>query len=155
MEWLGAATDTFAAVASEERTGSYILLPSQVAAFTDVTLIRCRGHITLRGENTLGIIGDAAGAAGIIRWNDREDTAPIASELPDPFVDTDHDWVWHTFFYKVGGYNLGSGMDLQIEIDSKAMRRLGNDTGLLMVIRNAVTGDELTYGWGVRCLLKE
>jgi len=153
MEWLGASQTVFGTLGPGVTSAAYIILPSQAAAFTDATLVRTRGLVVAGGEFGASITADMVGAVGITTWDDNDDTVPAAADRPDPFQDTDHDWLWHAYLYERGQQGTIAGK--HVEIDSRAMRRLGNNKGVLICFRNASAIDDMVFAFGARCLLKE
>ncbi len=153
-EWVSAATGgivTFTGVSSS--VANYIVLPSQARLYTNPTLVRSRGNFRLNSLGSAGVSADLVGGAGLIAWSDRDDTVP--AEPPRPVGDPDLDWIWHTYFHLTGGQTLASGYHFgDWVIDSKAMRKLGADDGVLFVVQvlSATSG---AGGFGVRCLIKE
>jgi len=155
MDWVGGALDGFVTLASDDLVAQYIVLPSQVASFTDATLVRTRGIFYAHPAIVSTVSVDYHGAAGIIPWDDINDTVPAAGERPDPFTDTNADWLWHTFFYGVGGTGTAAKRDeTRVYIDSKAMRRMGANKGVLMLVRNA-SANAMLAAFAARCLFKE
>jgi len=158
LEWTGAAVDGFGVLTAGSVGRGYVLLPSQTVAYTDPTLVRIRGEVTVFHQTVAGVLVDGHGAAGIIRWSDPDDTVPAIADSPNPFDRPDLDWIWHTYFHFLGGGTLASSGDrhgIRIEIDSRAMRRLGQADGLMFCITNAHAANDILYSWGARVLLKE
>ena len=91
-----------------------------------LTVIRNRGQISIQPQAfnaDLAIVG----AFGLIVVSNEAFVAGVGS-IPEPFTDGDADWlVWRAFSYRFDfGTNVGlSFPDWQLEIDSKAMRKMG------------------------------
>ena len=156
MEWLGAAVNQVPDnVAAGGIQTSYMLLPSQAEELTDPTLIRTRGifKVFLASSATT-----AWGAFGLIPWSDINDAEPTES-IPDPFVDAELDWLYHTFWFVEGGATIDARKSFQdFMVDSKAMRRLGTRRGVLAVARNAAAGagsGAVRFYYALRFLVKE
>jgi hypothetical protein len=83
--------------------------------------------------------GRVQGALGVITWKDNDDTVPSVTELPDPLLDGEFDWVYHQFFgtntlsAAVPGliYNQATPSEF---VSSKAMRKCPTGYGLLLVM---------------------
>ena len=81
-------------------------------------------------------------------------------ELPSTGIGSD--WIWWTAFpMRNGGSfsgtnNGGMGIDARAEIDSKAMRKVGDNSGLIFVVQNVVvvSTHSVQVTGGVRVLLK-
>jgi len=158
MEWTGASVDGVGVLAPGVTGAAYLLLPSQTAAYTDATLVRLRGAVYVWNSSVAGVLNDFNGAIGVIPWDDIDDTVPTVAERPDPWNNPDLDWVWHSYLYGIGGGTVADqgtmGRTQRIEVDSRAMRRLGENKGLIVCVRNDGPQDFI-YAWGMRCLLKE
>jgi len=156
MDWVGAARDGFVEVAAETSSQSYLVLPTQVATFTDATLVRTRGIFVVQSVALLGLQVGFHGAAGITVWDDVNDTVPAAGQAPDPFIDPNHDWLWHSYFGRTGGSSASGTHPILWEavVDSKAMRRMGSTKGVLAIVRNAHS-EALNCFFAARCLFKE
>ncbi len=153
-EWVSAATggiQTFPGVSAV--SANYIVLPSVARQYTNPTLVRTRGQLVLNSLGSAGVSADCYGAAALIAWSDRDDTIPATP--PRPVGDPDLDWLWHNYFYMTGGQTLASGYQQRdIMIDSKAMRKLGADQGVLLCIQ-VLSTTSAVGGFGIRCLIKE
>ena len=109
-----------------------------VALSDGLTLIRTRGVIQLITTSNDIALGGFTGAFGICIVS--EDAFAVgATAVPDPVADSGWDgWLWHQFFSLLQGsvfsaqVSAGSG-NLQIEIDSKAMRKMRGEDLLILV----------------------
>jgi len=158
MEWVSASTTSGVLVAPSGVASQYIVLPSVTRSYTDPTLVRTRGQV-LWADNG---VGNLSAAAGIISWDDINDTPPAAGEVPGPFNQPDQDWLWHCYFYNTAvgtaanPFSPGHRLMGADSIDSRAMRRLGSGKGVLFVVENASASiNSVRCHFGVRCLLKE
>ena len=155
MEWWGGQTSTYVAVADNTIRNDWIILPSTARTYTNPTVVRTRGQ--MRVSITSQAIS-RQGAVGIIAWDWPNDLTPLAPSQPDPWANPELDWMWHSFFFAPSTVATTEFFYLKgaDSIDSKAMRKLGANQGVLMCLRNASTGaDALSFQWGVRCLIKE
>ncbi len=153
-EWVSAATGgivTFTGVSAT--LAEWIVLPSRVRLYTNPTLVRSRGSFFIESLGSAGVASDLVGATGLIAWHDRDDVVP--AEPPRPASDPDLDWIWHSYFHLSGGVTTANGKPFRdLTIDSKAMRKLGADAGILYCtqVMSSVSG---AGGFGIRCLIKE
>jgi len=164
VEWIGAARSGAGALfVTVPVTGFdtwYAVLPSQARSYVNPTLVRTRGQAVFSPGLAAGIQSNIVGAVGIIAWSDADDLLPSAAELPDPYNDPDLDWIWHSYLHVPGGGVAGEN-DLTFSdgvgnpIDSRAMRKLGADQGVMVVVRNESTVQSFSYALGLRCLIKE
>jgi len=162
MEWIGAffggADGLFSTLGPNAFQANYIVLPSQARSYVNPTVVRTRGQVAVTGENAAGVISNVQGAFGVIPWSDRDDVPPAGGEVPLPFSDPALDWVYHSYLVAPAGSLTGGYYPLQFygasAVDSKAMRKLGADQGLLFVIENGSL-DDMIYQAGFRALVKE
>ena len=125
-----------------------------------VTVVRIRGYFralltaaTAAGDGFLG-------ACGIGVVNENAFTVGGTTSVPTPITDADWDgWMWHQFFdlrSNVAGVGDGQpGVSLGFDIDSKSMRKLGDEQvlmGCLEVVEAGTAIMELTAD--CRLLLK-
>jgi hypothetical protein len=154
MDWGSVATGNQSAAPATINCG-WVITPGEVGeAFVDPTLIRSTFSIGAQQtatSNRLEIY------IGMIAWNGigQQNLAVC----PDP-IDGSFDWI-------INGAMLQPPASGQIprsdtfcsqsdRFESKAMRRLGNDTGLLWVVSTGVnTATNIDYMVFIRYLLKE
>jgi len=129
--------------------GSSILL-SQVFVPFDAgeTVIRTRGLFgwmsdqSTADEEQMGAIG-----IGVVT----EQAATLgASAVPAPDTDAGWDgWLWHSYFASKFEFITGAGFDQQgmsrITIDSKAMRKVGDNERIVVVVQNSSPTGLLFY----------
>ena len=99
-------------------------------------------HLRSRGELIVVATPDAAGDSdvaglGIIRAQ-ADAIAAGGTSLPGPLRDIGADWLWHAFVpLDAVGATAQSGasntLNMRVTIDSKAMRRMGSNEGLVLV----------------------
>jgi len=100
--------------------------------------------------------------AGVLRWNDIDDTSPTILETPWP-SQGQFDWVWHQVFHVtsivpaagIQIYDNGDGPgDF---VDSRAQRKLSSGEGLLLVVdflNNDNAAKHFTWNYYGRFLMK-
>ena len=138
-------------------SGTQLLGSGAVAINTPGTIVRVRGHcaaaLDVGAADNAMIIG-----AGLIVVDD-DAVAAGAASIPSPIDDLDADWLWHGFFAlnSISGTqgDANGGQHSQREIDSKAMRRVKQNSNIVMMIDGDVlagspTGD---FFYGFRALL--
>ena len=108
-----------------------------------LTLVRTRGEILLRLSTTAGGTTDGmGGAVGIAIASENAFGVGITG-IMNPFDDSEWDgWIFHSFFHFNGPATLGSAFQ-RIEIDSKAMRKIGALDVLYGAVDTIETGVEV------------
>jgi len=161
MEWVSAATVGTITLTAGSFSTNWIVLPSTARAYVNPTLVRTRGQVHLHTDD---IAGEYYGAFGLIAWADRDDTVPDSNNVPRPYQDPDLDWIYHSYFHAsstlltevpVWAFGWTDGGPGQ-SVDSRAMRKLGADDGVLFVMENgSASSGSVETGYGFRCLIKE
>jgi len=130
--------------------GSSALLHSTFVPFDGgETLIRTRGLFGWKVDQT-SADEDQMGAVGIGVVSAQAASQGFAS-VPHPDTDAGwNGWLWHSYFASSLEFESASGVRFGalhlITIDSKAMRKVGDDYRVVMVVQNsAATGIEI-YG---------
>ena len=147
MDWYQARLQE-QALATATIAASWALLPSEADFLTDPTLIRTLLHSYVRNPgSTVGHV-----VVGIIAWDNPDDTVP--ANPPDPVSEGYLDWIIRHVHPMMGNTTGSTYPQVEGQFDVRAMRRLGNTKGILIVTGNATAG---TVNWGVdaRLLLKE
>ena len=119
------------------------------------TIIRVRGYFkawtdqVVASETPFGAIG--------ICVVSREAWAAGAASIPAPYTDSGSDkWLYHSYFgapYLFGANGI-AGAIADIEIDSKAMRKLTFDDAVVWMIENQSATDAMLYLYNTRYLMK-
>ncbi len=151
MDWGGGfvtATFTGTSVAS-----AYLLPPLAARnSYVDPTIMRILMRFGLRIDFVSS--NNSAIVAGVIAWDDVNDTVP--TDPPLPFANPELDWMIRSPILLPTAAAQGSVVYQQDDTfaQSSAKRRLGNQSGLLLVVQS---GSNATVSWGVdvRYLLKE
>ena len=103
------------------------------------TVVRIRGLFAFRGDNS-GADENQIGAVGIIMVKEPAATLGITA-VPTPATDGEMEWMWHSYFTTRLEFSSGVGFDPnmyhQVVIDSKAMRKMGDDDRLCLVVENS------------------
>ena len=123
------------------------------------TIIRCRGYFKgFTDQNTdtqtpFGAIGIAVVTANAF-------AAGVAA-IPAPYSDSGSEkWLYHAYWgshIQRAGAASGDGVTLQIadiEIDSKAMRKVTGDDVIVFMVENQSALDAMLYLFNVRMLFK-
>ena len=149
-QWIGPPLQGGVAVASGGAT-----IISSLVLEEPVTLVRTRGSINItlasfasdqniNGAIGMGVVSAEALAAGV-------------ASVPEPY--TDADWggwfVWRSFGYSIefgDATGIQAPTDRVIEIDSKAMRKVGPNDAFVLVAESFLGAYEVTDG--TRQLLK-
>jgi len=153
MDW-GGQRGQAGGVPDNGIAASWILTPADaMSGYVDPTIMAIRGLISLR--LTANALGGWAGA-GVINWSGVQGATAVPTQLPDPILSPNLDWMWRGVYPVPGGAPQNSNYDTVIEniYYSKARRRLGNTEGLLLVVSND-TGVTVEFAWDFRYLLKE
>ncbi len=112
--------------------GQAVLTTTQaiLASFTDVdpsTILRIRGNIFVKGTPDAASDQDVVGL-GICIISD-EAAAVGGASVPGPIASESYPWIWHQYVPLQAGQATLLGQDIgsmrNVEIDSKAMRKLG------------------------------
>jgi len=135
VTWVGPAAQGAVNVASTGATLLSFFSPSD-AGLTKATVVRTRGAVTIspqvfsadviiHGAYGEGIVSDQAFAAGI-------------SSVPEPFTEADWDgwFVWRSFTLELAVADATGKIlpaQLTFEVDSKAMRKVGDGETLITV----------------------
>jgi len=109
-----------------------------ISTLTDaspVTVLRSRGHILVKGTpdatSDSGVVG-----LGIIVVGDAAAVVGGAS-VPGPLTDGSGPWIWHAIVPLAAGQAALAGDDIgsfaRVDVDSKAMRKLGIAEQLVLV----------------------
>jgi hypothetical protein len=152
--------------------------------YTDPTLIRLRIHVAVFNPAVIADFADPPGSGqlshvgfGVIKWqgipsprspgfaeaddpafgSGEQGAAALPNPLPDPLTDAELDWIWRWTAILLPGSGTGSTVNYNGDsraTESQAMRRLGNDSGLLYVVANFTT-QTIQTGYDARFLIKE
>ena len=118
------------------------------------TVVRCRGEFWAKSQ-TSAI--NSRVTAGIIVVTAKALAAGVAS-LPSPLTDVGSDWLWWDTYDLAWqtGEPIESGAVRRL-IDSKAMRKVGLNTVVVMVVEvTSISGTpSVDIAFGVRVLLKD
>ncbi len=137
-DWSGSPPQTsFVSVAASTAQRLETVTPFD----TGMTVIRVRGLITV-GSDQQSATELGMGAFGLGLVSEQASTLGITA-LPLPDSDSGwKGWLWHSYFAFNTFFRSASGIsyDVQrftIDMDSKAMRKMGSDMRLVLVVENS------------------
>ncbi len=154
VTWIGPPDQNFLSVTSTAKTlvGSF---DPAAAALIKPTVVRTRGNVavkptalnadvTIVGAFGLAVVSDQAFAAG-------------AGSIPGPFDDAEWDgwFVWHSFSYTfefADATGFQGPMDLNTEVDSKAMRKVTDNETIVLMAESQIGA--FAIAMNIRLLLK-
>ena len=122
-----------------------------ITSLAKVTIARIRGHGRIILSAAAAINDGFAGALGIGVVAQNAFAAGIAS-LPIPVTDSDWDgWMWHNFFdIRAISATIADGVNsvstvFDFDIDTKAMRKLGDEQVVFGAIEFTETGTSTLF----------
>ena len=123
--------------------GSAGLLELFVPIAGGETVIRIRGLATVASDQTAAA-EDQIGAFGVGVVSEQAATVGITA-VPFPVADAAWGgWMWHSYFARnivsLSSVGIDAGLTHQIIIDTKAMRKVGENERLIMVVENVGAG---------------
>ncbi len=130
----------------------WLVLPSYLKEnFTDPTAMALRVWAT--ASMTGAGITDAIAGVGIIAWDSVSDATP--APCPGPLTNPELDWMWLWKVPVTGTTPNTTFYNDRCDSDrgSKARRKLGNQTSLLIVVQSLVL--DFRYHIHARALIKE
>ena len=146
-DWLG-TEGIIAAVNGTHQVSN--VLPTSVINKGD-TLVRIRGSVLLHTDSASA--NEVVTACGLIFATENQTLASI----PDPSVDTDADWLWHSWFtlYAEGDALLFPWA--RVEVDNRSMRKVASGVQQLLFVASAtdilVVGIHAAFGFRILRLL--
>ena len=132
VTWQGAQVD-FADLVAGTAQFSTLITESQFEDFPTPTLIRTRGRLMVVADtsSTPGAFGDVTMGIMLVTA-----AAAAATGVPSPVSGASSDWLWWDVatFGAAAGDVIGEEITVdRIPIDSKAMRKVGNNMLLIFV----------------------
>jgi len=129
--WLGNSFQALPSIAGVATTANTIVAEVDLEQAPNPTLVRVRGSW---GFNIAGLDGSGVLTVGMMLVNAAALAAGVAS-LPTPFTEIGSDWLWwdSVGIDNVGTVGDGTVLAGQRTIDSKAMRKVKNNTVLVLV----------------------
>jgi len=125
------------------------------------TLVRVRGNVFQRLGGASTGVSDAVLIAHAIMVVDAKQLAIGITAMPLPLSDNSEDFLWFgsAFVANPGTTNFGSALDaVNIEVDSKAMRKITLNQVLVMVTemsqQGGAGGEDVDFGFQMRFLFK-
>jgi len=138
--WIGPADQGYIALASTTKVLLASFDPS-AAGLVKPTVVRTRGPLSVR-PNVYSADVDIVGAFGVAVVSDQAFGIGITA-IPGPFDDANWDgwFVWQSFSYRfelVDGTGDFYPASSEIEIDSKAMRKISQNETIVLVMQSQV-----------------
>ena len=129
------------------------------AGLTPSTIVRLRGDLWVKGDaGSEGATETPFGALGVAVVTESARAAGVGS-LPSPLTDEAAD-SWFSFTYFLAGSVFGSAVGLNADMwhhfpfDSKAMRKLDNESAIVFVLENGSSSAGMEYILKFRALFK-
>jgi len=155
--WVGGIIDNVVLTTTQVALQSVAIAEGAIA---DTTVLRCRGNLLFTALPDAGGDTDVVGVGLVVVT---ENALGIGgTSLPGPINDPSSDaWLWHTFVpldafgaTTEGAAQLVNSTQARVEIDAKAMRKLPEAYGCVLVAELA-TGDfaSVNVSGGIRFLL--
>jgi len=138
--WVGPADQGYVNVAAAGATlmASFDVSQAVNSAAIGSTIVRTRGMVSVRAQSA-GASLDIVGAFGIGVVSSQALAVGITA-IPEPFDEADWDgwFVWRSFSYRLEVITAASANFLRwdFEIDSKAMRKLGEGDAFVFVAQS-------------------
>ena len=142
-DWLG--TENSLIITGAGVSAMQDVLPASVINKGD-TLVRVRGNVLVHTD--VATVTDQVCAAGLMLVNENA----VIAGVPDPSVDTDADWFWHSWFTL---YAEGVSQRFPWErqhVDNKSMRKVPSGVQRLVFVATAPTPVGAHFTWGFRIL---
>jgi len=120
-----------------------------VAGVGTLTVLRTRGILDLFLRSNVTADGD--GFFGAVAMGVVSATAfgVGVTAVPSPITDPSFGWMWHSFISchqgEISGSNMGAAGAQRLEIDGKAMRKLGPEEFLFAVIEVVEIGSAVLH----------
>ena len=137
---------------------AFIVGSGQEFLFDGDTVVRIRGSMLLQLTNVTASGDGFVGAVGIGIVSTPA-FAVGATAVPTPITESEWDgWMWHQFLNVTGSADLtdqGPALGQRVEIDSKAMRKVGTEQVIYMAVELTETGTAVAeFVANTRMLLK-
>ncbi len=159
MFWEGAQVNFSLATGLTSATA--IVSESTLENIPEPTLIRVRGQVSQGVSAQSGTPATALISYGLIVVTAKAFAAGAAS-LPAAGTDIGSDWLWHSQVPVIArsavGVEVATGpRESRFEIDNKAMRKIGNNQLLVLIVENVALTSTLTVlvTAGFRVLFKK
>ena len=138
MSWEGAAIDASDLVVATPQRFT-VMSEALLENFPTPTLVRTRGKLTITTDasSTPGSVGKVA--LGLIFVTG---TALAAAAVPLPETDVGNDWLWidSAVVGSQADDSIGGAITVErLVVDSKAMRKVANNTALVLVMQVTLT----------------
>jgi len=123
-------------------------------AIVGSTILRTRGLFRAMTDQ-VGAAEFPFGAIGMAVVDGEAFDAGIVS-LPTPYTESDdHSWFFHSYFatdFDISAVGSSSN-PFELEVDSKAMRKLQENDVIVWILQNQSATDALFFTWATRILI--
>jgi len=155
--WIAAVESAFVTQAAGVLRVTTLVSEATLEETPNPTLVRMRGRFIAHVGGAAGVGAELRWGAGIYLATTRALAAGVTAILR-PISDGNSDeWIW----WNTGLVDLETAADStglatqRVEIDSKAMRKVGQNKVLVGVVENiSAGGQSLDSSMGIRCLFK-
>ena len=156
MSWVISHTVS-SAIAANAKRDTDLLATRSDAQRTEMTVTRTRGAITVRADSDASTEGILLGGIIVVT---QQAMAVGGASIPDPEIDN-ADWLWFgvmmtpsSLYADAGGVERVFNQGHQFSVDSKAMRKLGEENKTLALVLKNSNGGSVVVGSVIRTLLK-
>jgi len=154
--WIGSVDETTVTVVAPGGVDFQGSLNSTALALRPFTVVRVRGLIYVRSDQTANT-ETPFGALGMAIVSDQAVAVGVTA-LPSPITDEASD-LWFMFQHVATGLQVSSAVGIPgpanvYEFDSKGMRKVEDGQDLVIVFENASSSDGLSYVTKYRILVK-
>ncbi len=157
-EWgIFSGSTGFASLAASTKAVAASFSSTDLSELIPGTIVRTRGVLSIQTDQFVAS-EQQFGALGCALVNDVAQALGITA-LPGPFTNQNYDWFLLQFFVQSNIFGTGvgfieQGASRQFEIDSKAMRKLGNGDSLVIMLENASAAHAFDFAVMLRFLVK-
>ena len=158
--WLGFTDTDFTLIAANSQSGVVAVPEASLEEFPNPTLVRTRGQIDVKSSDTGAVNDDVRWTAGLAVMDAKQVAAGVTA-FPFPGSDSNWDgWFWWStgIVRQVMTPDFSEGLTYNRKvIDSKAMRKIGQDQVVACVIetQNAAGTNGILVSVSARFLFKK
>jgi len=153
-DWqLGFITNAYVTVPANSKVLLASITAAMLATVAPATIIRTRGIVSVTSDQAAAV-EEQLGGIGLTFVSELARAAGVAS-IPGPVSDFGWEgWFVHQFFAQKQQLGANANMSQVYEIDSRAMRKFDDDSGLALVAENIDTTEGLDIAVFLRILVK-